>query len=85
MPMEYPVNCASFTAPGFTLYTGPVGPSAVNTAGCPRSSALASASSPLPPKRVLEPRAVKKPSRSMVRAISSPSKLRLMSTAGWND
>ena len=39
---------------------------------------------PLPPDRVLDPRAVRKPSRSMVRAISSPSKLRLIRTAGLN-
>ena len=50
----------------------------------PRSTALASAHRPLPPERVLDPRAVRKPRRSMVRAINSPSKLRLISTAGLN-
>src|SRR5258708_30057686 len=71
----------SSTGPGLATYFGPRGPSIVKATGAPCSNWLFKASRGVAPPRLLDPRTAMKPSFSMIRAIYSPSKLRLTITA----
>jgi len=72
---------ANSTGPGFAMNLGPRGPSIVNAAICPPASTRFIPSSAPAPPRELDPRTAINPNRSMIRAMYSPSKLRLVITA----
>ncbi|HJT22219.1 MAG TPA: hypothetical protein VJ746_17235 [Nitrospira sp.] len=64
---------ASWMTPNFTIWAGPFGPSGVTTRSTPdRLKRINSRSASTPPL-VLDPLTVRKPNRSTMRAIISPS------------
>ena len=76
-----PVSAASCAAPGLATIAGPFGPSAVIAQMRPSPYARSIPRSPTLPPREDDPRTATNPSRSTVRAINSPSKLRLIRIA----
>src|SRR5208283_4781947 len=69
------------TGPGLATSFGPCGPSIVNATEAPCSNWVFRPSRAVAPPRLLDPRTATKPSFSAVRAMYSPSKLRLTITA----
>src|SRR5271167_4971617 len=74
------VDAARDTGPGFTTNRGPRGPSKVNAAIQPCSSARRIPRRARTAKRLLEPRTFTKPNLCIMRPVYSPSKLSLLIT-----
>src|ERR1700674_1845372 len=79
--MGKPLSRDSNTGPGLATYLGPRGPSMGKATDQPCSRYFLKPSSAFAPPRLLDPRTAAKPRFSIVRAIYSPSKLRLTITA----
>ena len=72
--MGAPESREAAMTPAWTRARGPRGPSGVSAASYPARILRTISRNPEAPRRELEPRAVEKPNRSMVRLMYSPSR-----------